>query len=135
MAEETFLSPELFADTYEPVSMKPGEYQLRILNATLETQKKEPYGKYLSFALEIPSEPKSKNIYHVMMLPTTKDDEKKANNRKLAMLNFFKAFDIDVSSGLNLQACIGRTGWAILEEEDDPEYGTRNRLKKVVLPK
>ena len=135
MAEETFLSPELFADVYEPVSMKPGEYQLRILNATLETQKKEPYGKYLSFALEIPSEKKAKNIYHVMMFPTAKDDEKKANNRKRAMLNFFNAFGIDVSGGINLQSCIGCTGWAILEEEDDPEYGTRNRLKKVVIPK
>lgn len=135
MAEETFLSPDLFNDTYEPVSMKPGEYQVRILNATLETQKKEPYGKYLSVVLEIPTEPKAKNIYHIMMLPTSADDEKKANNRKLALLNFFKAFDIDVSAGINLQACIGRTGWVILEEEEDPEYGTRNRVRKVVTPK
>lgn len=133
--EPTFLSPDLFAGTYEPESVAGGEYQLRILNLEINKQKKEPFGQFLQATLDIPSEPKSKNIYHVMMFPTAQDDEKKTNNRKRAIQFFFQAFGIDVSRGVNLAEAVGNMGWALLEEEDDPEYGTRNRVKKFILPK
>lgn len=120
-----------FNDTFEPKVMAPGEYNLRILRAETKTSKNTG-GDYLNVQMEIVDEPEADDIYHIMMLPTSNDDIKKANKRKLALLNFFKAFGINPSAGMNVAELEGQTGWAILDIEDDPEFGQRNRVKKFV---
>jgi len=120
-----------FNDTFEPKAVPPGEYNLRVLRAEIKTSKNTG-GDYLNLQMEIVNEPEADNIYHIMMLPTSNDDIKKANKRKLALLAFFKAFGVDATSGMNVDILEGQTGWAILDIEDDPEFGQRNRVKKFV---
>jgi hypothetical protein len=127
---ESFLDIN-FEDTYEPTVKAPGEYQVRCLKAEIRTSKNTG-GEYVNLQLEIADDPEAKDIFHIMMLPTSNDDKKKANNRKMALLNAFKAFGIDPTGGINLAELEGQTGWAILDIEDDPEYGQKNRVKRFI---
>ncbi len=123
------------SDAKEYVTVKPGEYQLKIAGLELKDSKNTG-GKYLQATLAIIcDEPFVKDISHVMMLPTPQDDVKQANNRKLAIQRFKEAFGIDSSPRVDLDAVVGNTGWAILTEEDAKEFGLQNRVKKFVLPK
>lgn len=131
----SFLDSSMFQNTYEPKSLAEGEYQLRILNLEMKDSQKTG-GKFIQATFEIVNEPEAKNVYHVMMLPTANDDEKKKNGRTRAIIAFAAAFGVDVTKeGLKPEAMIGNMGWAILREEDDPEYGTKNSVKKFVIPK
>ena len=123
-----------FDDVYEPVSLKEGEYQLRILDAKIKNSQKTG-GDYLNVRLEVIGEPTAKDINHVMMFPTSADDLKRANNRKAAVLSFLKAFGLSTSGSIEPDEYVGATGWAILTEEADPEYGMQNRVRKFVQPK
>lgn len=122
-----------FNDTFEPKAVPPGEYNLRILRVETKTSKNTG-GEYVSAQMEIINEPEADDVYHIMMLPTPNDDIKKANRRKLALLTFFKAFGITPSPGMDVSEMEGQTGWAILDIEDDPEFGQRNRIKKFITP-
>jgi len=123
-----------FDDVYEPTSLKEGEYQLRILDAKIKSSQKTG-GDYLNVRLEVIGEPTAKDINHVMMFPTSADDVKRANNRKAAILSFLKAFGLNTSGTIEPDEYVGSTGWAILTEEADPEYGMQNRVRKFVQPK
>lgn len=120
-----------FDDVYEPKSLKEGEYHLRILDAKIKNSAKTG-GDYLNVRFEVIDEPEAKDVNHVMMFPTQQDDKKRANNRKAAILSFLKAFGLDTSGAIDPDAFVGATGWAILTEEADPEYGTQNRVRKFV---
>jgi len=124
-----------FDDTFEYKSMPAGEHQLRVLDAEVKDQKPEKgTGSFIQLKFEVLGEDTAKDIYHVMMLPTPQDDKKKANNRKLAVIHLMKAIGAEVKSPFDPKEWIGNTGWAILEEETDPEYGTRNRVRRFVVP-
>jgi hypothetical protein len=124
----------MFENTYEPETVKEGEYNLRITDLEVKASQKTG-GNFVQVAMEIVGEPKAKNIYHVMMFPTAQDDEKKKNNRLNAIQKFVTAFGETITAGFNLKSLIGNTGWAILREEEDAEYGMKNTIKKFVLPK
>lgn len=130
---ETFINLNL-DDAQELKSVPQGEYQLRVVECKTATSKNTG-GDYLQATLEILSEPLAKNINHVMMFPTPGDDAKKANNRKLAIRNFLQACGVDYSKGFNPSDLEGCTPWAILVEEDDPEYGKQNRVRRWVTGK
>uniref|UniRef100_A0A6M3JVH3 Uncharacterized protein n=1 Tax=viral metagenome TaxID=1070528 RepID=A0A6M3JVH3_9ZZZZ len=116
-------------------SMPAAEYQVRILDAEVKDQKPEKgIGKFIQLKLEVVGEDEAKDIYHVMMLPTPQDDKKKANNRKLAVINLMKAMGREVTSQFDPKDWIGETAWVLLEEETDPEYGTKNRVRRFVVP-
>lgn len=121
-------------DVQEFKTVPEGEYKLRILKSEVKTSQNTG-GQYLSVLLDIPEEPLSKNISHIMMFPTASDDVKQTNNRKLAIVNFLKAFGFDPSNQIDLDSMEGALGWAIVAEKDDPEYGLQNRIKKFVIPK
>ena len=123
-----------FNDVYEPVSLKEGEYHLRILDAKIKSSQKTG-GDYLNVRLEVMDEPHAKDINHVMMFPTSADDVKRANNRKAAILSFLKAFGLSTAGTIEPDDYIGASGWAILTEEADPEYGMQNRIRKFIQPK
>ena len=123
-----------FENVFEPTSMKEGEYQLKVLDAQVKTSKNTG-GEYISAKLEILGEPEAKDINHVMMLPTANDDVKKKNSRLSAISNFLKACGFDPAAVSNVQELVGSTCWAILTEEQDPEYGMQNRVRKFVAGK
>jgi len=127
------IDPSMFANTYEPESVPEGEYNLRVTNIE-EKDSQKTGGKFLQVTMEILDKPKAKNIYHIMMFPTAQDDEKKKNGRLNAIQKFVTAFGADITAGVDLKSLIGNSGWAILREENDPEYGTKNSVKKFVLP-
>jgi hypothetical protein len=123
-----------FDDVFEPKSMKEGEYQLRVLDAQVKSSAKTG-GEYIMARLEIVGEPEAKDINHVMMLPTDKDDVKKKNSRLSNIQNFIRACGSNPSNLANVNELIGATCWAILVEEADPEYGMQNRVRKFVHEK
>ena len=123
-----------FDDVFEPKSAKEGEYQLRVLDAQTKTSAKTG-GDYISVKCEIIGEPTTKDINHVMMLPTANDDIKQRNKRLSAIQNFLLSCGLNPASVENVQEVVGSTFWAILVEEADPEYGMQNRIRKFVQPK
>ena len=123
-----------FDNVFEPKSMKEGEYQFRVLDAQVKTSQKTG-GEYISAKLEIIGEPEAKDINHVMMLPTANDDLKQKNKRLTAIQYFLKACGLEPSNVDNIQEVVGCTGWALLTEEADPEYGSQNRVRRFIAPK
>jgi hypothetical protein len=133
MEQESFINVNV-DDAVELKSLAAGtEVQLRIVDAESKTSSNTG-NDYLNVRLDIPTEPYSKDIFHIMMLPTQHDDAKKANNRKLAIKRFCEAFGLSTGQ-MNLKEWPGHMAWAILGEEDDPEYGKRNRIKRFVNPR
>jgi len=118
-----------FTDTFEPKSVEPGEYQLRVLRTETKTSQKSG-GEYLNVQFEIVDNPEAKDIYKIFMYPTSQDDKKKANSRKTAILNFITACGEEPTPNFDLSVLDGATCFAILGEEDDPEYGLRNTVRK-----
>ena len=107
------------------------EYELRILECEVKTS--AAGNPMVITRFDVPSEPNSKGITHVMMLPTQADDEKKRNGRLRALKMFCEAFDIPTDGGIELgENVVGNTGWAILGIEDSPEYGEQNRVRRFV---
>lgn len=107
------------------------EYELRILEC--EVKNSAAGNPMVICRFDVPSEPNSKGITHVMMLPTQADDEKKRNGRLRSLKMFCDAFGIDYGSGISLgEEVVGNTGWAILGIEDSPEYGEQNRVRRFV---
>ena len=123
-----------FDEVVDFVSVKEGEYQLKVLDAQIKTSQKTG-GEYISAKLEVVGESSAKDINHVMMLPTTNDDVKQKNKRLAAIANFFKACGLDPNTCSNISEVIGCICWALLVEEADPEYGTQNRVRKFVVGK
>lgn len=113
-----------------------GEYQLTLLSAEVKDQKPDKgRGRFIQATFEIVSEPDSKLITHVMMLPAPDDNDRKRNNRLRNIGDFFKAFSIPSQGSVNLAAYEGNTGWAILRVEDSGEFGEQNRVKRFIVGK
>jgi hypothetical protein len=121
-----------FDNVFEPRSVKEGEYQLKVLDCSIKESQKTG-GHYVSAKLEIIGEPEAKDINHVMMMPTPLDDIKQRNKRLSRIKEFLNACGYDPASIDNVQDLIGVTCWAILTEEQDPEYGMQNRVRKFVV--
>jgi len=121
-------------DVKELSSVEPGEYQLRINSAEIKTSEKTG-GQYLSVLMAISDESDSKDVRKVFMLPTSDDDDKTRNNRLRAVKNFYEAFGVDSSGSVDTDTLPGLTGWAILAEEEDPQYGVSNYVRRFVFGK
>lgn len=125
----SFLSDLNLNDAVEYSSVPEGEYELRILNVDRKVSANTG-GEYVMARLEVINEPYSKDINHVMMLPTPADDVKKKNNRMLALVRFLEAFGFDPNNPPPPEEMIGATGYAFLVEEEDSEYGKQNRIRR-----
>lgn len=129
--EDTFMVD--FSDVYEPEIMPAGsEVQVQIIDAEYREAKNNKETKMILLRLTVPSNIKAKDINHTLFLVGANDDAKKANNKKLALRTFSEAFGIDLSRGFTTRDLIGSSGWAILDEEDDPTYGKSNRVRRWV---
>jgi len=121
-----------FSEVYEPETVVPGEYQLRVLAAEVKQQKPEKgQGSFIQLKLDIPIAPKGKDITYVMMLPTAQDDPKQKNSRLSNIQNFLKACGFD--NVQNIEEIVGSQPWAILVEEESTDFGKQNRVKKFVV--
>jgi hypothetical protein len=130
----SFIEQLDFTGVFEPESVPQGEYQVRVVS--LERKVTESSGNaYLNVRLEIPSEGKSKDIYEMLNLPMAKDDIKTANLKKSRILAFLKAIGYNPAEPIDPEKVRGCMGWAILGEENDNQYGKRNRVKTWVSPK
>ena len=106
------------------------EYELRILKAEQKTSKKgDPM---LEIQLEIPSDPKSKDMFHYLMLPTNSDDEKRKTQKLVNLKEFKAAFGLPASGPISEADLEGARGWAILAEDESTEFGKSNKIKRFV---
>lgn len=119
-----------FDGVYEPETVAAGEAQLRVLECKVGHSEKTG-GDFIQARFDIPANPKSKEITHVMMLPTDKDDPKKRNGRLATIRNFFRACGMENVN--NVDELVGANPWAILVEEESTEYGKQNRIRKFVV--
>lgn len=108
-----------------------GEYELRILKLTQKnSQKGDPM---IEVQLDIPEDPKSKDVYHYIMLPTNRDDEKRKTQKLVNLKEFKAAFGIPQSGPVSAEELEGARGWAILAEDEDENYGKSNKIKRFVV--
>lgn len=115
-------------------SVAPGEYRLRLV--TCEKRKsKKTQDPMIYTVLEVTTDPDSKLITHVMMIPTSADKERTVKNRVRAIADFYRAFGIPTSGPVQLGSYVGQEAWGILTEEEDATYGMQNRLKSWVIGK
>lgn len=104
------------------------EVEIRIVSAEMKNSKAG--APMLALRLDVPAEPYVNDINHFIMLPTNSDDEKTAG-RKLNRLKDFKAaFRLPAAGSIASEDMEGATAWAILGEEDSPDFGKQNRVKR-----
>jgi hypothetical protein len=108
------------------------EYELRILKATSKNSKKgDPM---LEVQMDIPADPKSKDVYHYIMFPTSADDEKQKTRKLLNLKEFKAAFGLPASGPISTDDMEGQRGWAILKEEaGDGDNDSRNSVQRFVV--
>lgn len=133
LEQESFLDlGEDLEDIPDLTTVPDEDYELRLV--TLERRPGKEKGPYLFSEMELVGQPDTKIIRHVMMLPSVKDPERKAKNRKRAIKYFYKCFGIPTAGSVVFAEYIGNTGWATLTEETDPQYGPQNRVARFRVP-
>lgn len=131
-AVESFLDLGNLDDVPDLGTMPDGSECELILKSIEVRDSQKTGGKFIMAIFDIVGEPNTKSINHVMMLPTEKDDEKKRNTRLRAVRTFYEAFNIPTSGQINVSDYVGNTGWGILAEEEDSQYGMQNRVRKFI---
>ena len=128
--ESSFLDLGNLDDVAELTTKPLGEYEVQLTNLE-QGAGKDSGKKYLRADLDIIGEPDTKSITHIMMLPTPEDPEKQRKSRLRAIKHFYSAFGVPTDGTIVIYAnYIGRTGWAILDEENSSQFGKRNRVKQ-----
>jgi len=115
-----------------------GEVKLRIIDGGKEFKYSEKKNlNYVIIRLELTEDPGALDVTHMFWIPDKdKMDEKeyiRSISGKTGMRPFYKAFDIDASSGIKFgDDLIGKEGWAIVKDVEDPEYGPSNKITRFV---
>jgi len=123
---------DLHLDDVPDLSAVPeGEYRLRVEQAEVRTSQNTG-GDYIYLSFGIVDEPDSFNVSHVLMLPTDKDDDKTRSSRLRRIKQFVEAVGLDPAQPFEVEDLIGLECFAILREEEDEEYGVRNRIRRFV---
>ena len=119
-------------DTFEPNVLPAGtEAKLRIINVIEGTSKKG--NRFIMPFFESPDDPYLKEFGKYMEIPHMGMDPKVLNKAKLDLINFFKAFDVDTNSEIDLEAMKGNEGWAILGVGKDQEGQPVNTISKFIV--
>lgn len=109
-------------------SVPAGEYQLKLIKVSQKTSKAG--NPMLEVLLGIAEDVDARNIFHYITLPAEGDEEGMRNRKLRRLKEFLEAFDIDTSGPVDTDALGGETGFGILKEEEDEEYGTRNTIAR-----
>lgn len=126
-------------DVKEPQSQPDGQYKLEISkveDGESGPNSKQPGEPYTMFYFRIanpkasPAQPISLCLMHV----TENTSEDQVDMRALALKRLMAAFkltknDLDPKNYASLK---GKAAWADLKEEENPDYGLQNRIKKWV---
>jgi hypothetical protein len=118
-------------NTFEPEVLPKGEEaELRITGVSKDKNKND--NDYVMPWFEVVGQPRVKEVGDYMELPHGDMNEKQLNKAKLKLTSFFKAFGIDYSGEINLDECVGLTGFAILGMGKDMEDQPVNKVSKYV---
>lgn len=122
-------------DAVEPkVADADEEYKLSVIAVNTGTDKNGL--AYFMPTFEIEGEPFSKPFSDFFHLPNPSDmDERKLNQVKYKLKNFFEAFDVDYRGRFDPEEdLIGCSGFAILGARENDEFGEQNYIKKYIKP-
>lgn len=124
-----------YDDAVEPKCVEADEeYQLRITSAKVSENKNG--NPYLMVFFEVKDEPTAKELSHYFELPNGEMNEKRLNQAKWGLKNFFQAIDFDGSREFDPADDLpGCECWAILGLREDEQYGEQNFVKKFLVAK
>lgn len=108
--------------------------EVEVQIANVEVKQSDKGNKYLNVRLVVIGQGDNvDDIYHRLMFPsggTTDEDKRKDNKWRLALRDFARAFDIAVEGGgFSLEACRGKTAYAVVTIREDETYGSKNAIK------
>jgi len=127
---------DLNLDAVPEMSTVPGgrEYKLKISSVDTQESKgdKTAGQSMLKVRFTILDHSDTAPLYEYIMLPSDQADEDTNNMRKRQLKNLIQALGWDLSQGFNIDELVGEECWAILDEEESPQYGKQNRVKRYV---
>jgi hypothetical protein len=123
------------SDAIEPQAVEAGEYKVRITGFRKDNEgnivrTSQNGNKYFITVFDIPDEPASKGLSHILSVPTEDMDPKRLNGVKWQLELLKRAFGL---TEINFDSMIGREGYAMLTLDNDPEYGEQNRIQKFIV--
>lgn len=111
--------------------MPDDEYSLKIFSADRRDSRS---GKpMLVVGFEFVDHSNAQEVYQNFLLPQEEEEERANNNRLRRIKQFCEAFGIDVDNPFSTDDLIGETGWAIVSERHDEEYGHQNQIRRFVV--
>lgn len=114
----------------EPAPVPDGEYLVRVVGIP-EVKTAQSGNNYINVRLELVGESGAMDVYDSITLPGADQTVEANEKRKLRLKRFCDAFGISYSGGqIDLASAEGAEAVAILSVENDPEYGTRNRVRR-----
>ena len=114
------------------------EISLRIKSVKEVPIKAEPSKNQYKVIFDDPSDLLVDDIINYLPMPTQADreEDEKAYAKAVGRLrDFVKCFGVDVTGGVNSDDFPGREGDCIVGVENDPVFGTKNVIKRFVVPK
>ena len=114
----------------EPTPVPDGEYLVRVVGIP-EVKTSQSGNNYINVRLELVGESGAMDVYDSITLPGADQTVEANEKRKLRLKRFCDAFGVSYSGGqIDLASAEGAEAVAILSVENDPEYGTRNRVRR-----
>lgn len=121
-------------DNIQDITLLP-ESEQRVTIKKAEIKESQQGNTYINLRLGVEDQPLASEIYHIVMVPTTKvqeEDPRKAALYKQQYVNFLKAFRLE--HPLNLDACVGATSWALVGVGKDQNDIDKNVIRRFVAP-
>lgn len=114
-------------------TVEGGEYNVKILSAQPKDSKA---GKpMIALVLGFTDVPDSKSCFHYLSLPSDGDEQTAINGKLRRLKNFYEAFGVDYSGPVEMDNLVGETAFAIVDEEENEEFGARNNIKRFLAQK
>ena len=122
-------------DAKEPQVQPEGQYKLRI--AMMEQKFGKASGKpylFVLFSFEQPEKVPAAPLRHMFMYHDPDQTEDMNARRELEIKQFIEAFEINADSLADekFDEQIGKTGFALVTERDEGEYGIQNHISRFV---
>lgn len=122
------------SDAREPQAVDDGEYKVRITGYNKDKdgniiRSGDSGNRYFIVNFDIPDEEFSKGLSQIFSLPSPDTDAKRLNSIKWNLELFKRCFGV---IDLDLNALIGKEGWALIVKTSDPVYGEQNKIKKFI---
>ena len=111
----------------------PAGTEVEVQISSLEQEESKASGNpMLSCRLKILNEENVGSINSYLTLPIEADDDETKNSKLRRLKRFCESFGIDFANGIDLEAAVGKTSWAIVNEEISEEFGAKNTIKRFV---